>query len=1198
MSCKLDSKLYTELKNDSNKDISSRADVLWAHAHTPGFKHKFGDWEAINQLSGEGDAHASRFKGRVHKNGEPTLAALKETLRQQDKKVEDFEATTLYLEHEVFKPTTTSKIVQDMQVRVIQRIRKLNQTKMASLSDSDIEIVEAMRETATPEEFAQFQIELNRRAYLEELKELKGALETQVELAAIKTYLDTVDSLMASAELSLEYAGAFNVESIAEYNTRLSFFSGLEDVLQSVEGDPALKEVVSAADSLTGKKLDYKGLAARKAKLETSFNIAAINAIAEKWGNIPGKMTAIAIRDFGNSFTVFSEYERNSNLKGAELKAQYKKDKAAYVANLMEKSAADVRQQEVDHIKQLLSNDPKDLGKLHSIIMDARNMNNDLISMAVELLDIADYNVMRLTVNKASELHAIWKEFIKGKNTTDQQKLYDPMIAKDKDGKVTKYLVDRIGRPFWEARAIVNKARAEAKKEHGIESAFYKEANKVFKTWMDANTNTWDYKTNTFIVKDKWLDPQYDFFADSKNKENIDYKMYWFFREMISERDRNYPMLSGRGRGMKLPALQKTVMETTFEDGATAAIKRIYKDKFHITGEDIDYHVEHNDATANKKWYDVQKLLHASLDESGKVQESIPVYYRKDDIVPLEEQSFDLASVLLMDYWGSVNFVEKSMVAPELEVLRGAVGSDLRRASPNYNGKRKAQEITLEDGTTVLKHETVGGKQSNTYFALESLISSRLYGVKQLGSPKANKIASAVMAWTGNVMLMLNAYSAIASVNQASTMLFIESGSGLFYGVDFGGRDAITAIGKYASDAANGQIFGDIGRIRPKAKTNLLGERFQAMQDWSVSAKRFMAATGLSQNFDAGALHGFHGMGEHYVQHLLMYSYMNAAKVKNSKGEYINKDGKVVEGRDRAMSMDEMYETVDGKLEVRKDIDLGSIELKTGRTLDASNPKALLNAEFRIKDALLELNYYMNGNYDSKNTSHFQKTISGKAVLMMRKWLGPGVLKRYRGIGQVFTSRDDLTAEDLYYSRHSEDMSYGQYTETIRYVTSLGKSIFNLGSGLKMQDNWHQLSAREKSAIHRTVSEAVSVVLSYTLSVLALGIASDEDDEIKRRQLMSLAFYSRRLYSELSFYMWPLETFLILKNPAASISMLEGAAEVLAQLGGDIANGDLEIYKRGKRKGRTKLGKEFRDILPIFKQLDRDIESSLKYLKL
>jgi hypothetical protein len=73
---------------------------------------------------------------------------------------------------------------------------------------------------------------------------------------------------------------------------------------------------------------------------------------------------------------------------------------------------------------------------------------------------------------------------------------------------------------------------------------------------------------------------------------------------------------------------------------------------------------------------------------------------------------------------------------------------------------------------------------------------------------------------------------------------------------------------------------------------------------------------------------------------------------------------------------------------------------------------------------------------------------------------------------------------------------------------------------------------------------------------------------------------------------------MILKNPAASVSMIEGALEAFGQLFGDVMAGELEIYKRGKRKGRTKLGKEVRDILPILKQFDRDVETSLKYLQM
>ena len=444
---------------------------------------------------------------------------------------------------------------------------------------------------------------------------------------------------------------------------------------------------------------------------------------------------------------------------------------------------------------------------------------------------------------------------------------------------------------------------------------------------------------------------------------------------------------------------------------------------------------------------------------------------------------------------------------------------------------------------------------------------------------------------------MTNYYSAIASVNQAKTLAFIESGAGVFYGVDFGASDIFKAELKYSKEAANGTMFADMGRIRPQALTNLLGERFQAMQDWSPASKRFMAATGLSQLFDKNSLHGLHGMGEHYVQHTLMYSYMNAIKVKNTKGEYIDRDGKVVENRDKAMTMDEMYEIKDGFLTVRKGLDIGQIEFKTGRIVKGlETAEGLKKAEFRVKDGLLELNYYINGNYDSKNLSHFQRTIAGKAVSMMRKWLLPGVQKRYRGLSRVGVSREDLTHEDLYYSRHSEDMSYGQYIETFRFVRGLFKKTEELSTSLKFKNNWHKLTAREKSAIHKTVGEITNIALHLATSTLMVGIAADEPDEVTKKFYMHLAFFSRRVYSESFFYLNLMETVRIMRSPAASVSMLENTLELLGFVLTDFWDGKLERYAAGKRKGQIKMGKELRDLIPVVGQFDRDIEGALSFL--
>ena len=1194
--CKLDSKLYKDLKNDSDKEISSRASTLWQMIHGPQFKQKFGDWESINQLAGEGAAHTSRFKGRVDENGEPTIEAFKETLKQQGIDPAETRQSMLFIEHEEFTPKSVSKAVLDIETKVKLRINRLKQVKMARPEDMG-ESMQFLMDQMSPEEEKQFRIEISRRQYLDKLNELKASLESDLEAVAIINYLQVVNELLTSGDNLFGVAGATNLDNIYEYNSRLSFFSGLEDIINIIDAAPALRNSVERSN------IDYKGLAARKSKLEAQFEAAAIDAIAEKWGNIPGKAYATAIRDFGDSFTPFSEYKAVSKLKGNELRAQYKKDKAAHVDNLLKLNEKEITQAEIDRVKQLLSHDPQDLGRLSSVIMDARNMNNDLISIAVELLDVADYTVMRDTVNMASDLHDLWKEFIKGRSTVDQRKLYGRMIAKDKNGKETKYLVGKIRRSFWEKRSEMNKLLREAESEFGTDSAAYEAAQLEYNTWMDLNTIEWDY-SGAQVVTEEWVDPTYAYFEDTNNKEDIEYKMYWQLRKMASARDENYPALSGRGRGLKLPSIQKSQMETVFEGGLVSYVKRVFKDTFTITGDDIDLHEEDNSKENNDKWHSIEKLLHTRLNEDQTQQQNIPIYYRKDDLVTVEEQSFDLASIMLMDYWGSVNFREKSMIAPELEVLKGAVGSPNRKASPSYAGKRKAERVNLGEGREVIVQEGIPGNTSNTYFALESLISQRLYGIKKLGSAQANKIASSVMGWTGDVMLMLNWYSAVASVNQAKTLMFVESGAGVFYGVDFSARDVLTAEYKFQKEVVNGKILGDIGRIRPTALTNLLGERFQAMQDWSPSAKKFMAATKVSQLADKGALHGAHSMGEHYVQHLLMYSYMNAAKVRNSKGEYINVSGKVVDSRNKAMSMDEMYEVVDGRLVVRQGLDIASVELKTGRVLsDLNSEKGLKTAEFRMKDAMLELNYYMNGNYDSSNASHFQRTIAGKATMMLRKWMPPGYLKRFRGISTAvpfinLVPRENLTMEDLAYSRHSEDFSYGTYTETIRFVRDIFRKGEALSFALQTQNVWHKLSDREKAAVHKTVLEFATTVTSYLVSSLAYGIAADEPDKIKKRAIMYVAFFARRMYSETAFYANPIETFMILKNPAASVSMIEGALEAFGQLFGDVMAGELEIYKRGKRKGRTKLGKEVRDILPILKQFDRDVETSLKYLQM
>ena len=170
-------------------------------------------------------------------------------------------------------------------------------------------------------------------------------------------------------------------------------------------------------------------------------------------------------------------------------------------------------------------------------------------------------------------------------------------------------------------------------------------------------------------------------------------------------------------------------------------------------------------------------------------------------------------------------------------------------------------------------------------------------------------------------------------------------------------------------------------------------------------------------------------------------------------------------------------------------------------------------------------------------------------------------------------------------------------------MTRFMRDVFSSGEALKFKligTRFHMLTNREKVAIHNAVSEFVMIALNFVIAAVVGGLAADERDPVKKARYYFLAFYSRRLYSELMFYSNPLEAFRIIRNPAASLSILENALEFLWQAQKDVIGigrgGTLERYKRGKRRGKTKLGKEFNDLVPAVGQLDRTFEDAHGWL--
>ena len=779
---------------------------------------------------------------------------------------------------------------------------------------------------------------------------------------------------------------------------------------------------------------------------------------------------------------------------------------------------------------------------------------------------------MRETINRTKEGYDLYQKFIKGKSTTDMKSLYKDLLEKDEEGKITPYLIGPYKTSFYKEKKKFADAAAE---ENNIKAQL------EYKAWKNRNI------VNDKPI-DKWRNPEYKFFGDKNNKGDIKYDMYQFLRSLAIKRDQNY---FGRGAGLRLPYVDKSGLEDAFEDGVVTWAKNIQSDFLKARSTDIDLHKEGKDQEEVETWGKYKKQINILVDESQAELKSVPKYFRGyKSGVDESRQSYDLMSIYLMDYWGSLNFREKNNVLADLEVFKYSL-SKRDVIQKTFFGQQK---VDAKVNVPLVQK----GAQSNSYKALQSLIEDRIYGNRALGSERMQMLANRIVSYTGNLYLMGNYFSAGASVFQGKTMTFIESVGG----VDFNKKDVLFAEAKYDTDVIN--IMGDVGKIVPSSKTNLLGERFESTQDFSAVAQKFAAATKGSQLLKTNTLHFFTNAGEHYIQNTLMYTILNSIKALNSKGEYINKNGEVVKDRKDAMTLDEAYEIDKGKkgdkapvLKLNKNV--ASIEFKTGRTLKM-DPKNIRNSEFKVKQFLNHFNRRLNGNYALNNKSYAQRTVVGKLTFFLRKWLEPGIRRRYRGIGTAvpfyrIVPRDQLSADDLYYSREIEDLDEGTYTTTIRFFRDLFREYKIFSSELRT-DNWAKLTAREKGNVKKTITEMTTAIISMIMGSVLAGAAADEPDEQQKAAIALGAFYARRLYSELSFYVWPPEVLRILRSPSASLNLIEKGTRFIAQLSSDLVSAEFEVYQQGARKGEFKLEKRFRDLVPIWYQTGRRVDEALGFL--
>lgn len=684
--------------------------------------------------------------------------------------------------------------------------------------------------------------------------------------------------------------------------------------------------------------------------------------------------------------------------------------------------------------------------------------------------------------------------------------------------------------------------------------------------------------TKNGLPTDEWLDPEFD-------KVKDDPILSFLKKEIMDsdERTDRGKSLISRSSGISfilLPTVLKTDRQRLVEGDFKGMVRRMLRDTTQV--EEDDFETERGNASDSTKT-NLENSVKVFADVNNREVLKVPIPFRGKLDNP-NDQSLDLLTIVFMNTVASKNYQEKKEAEDTINIILEVMKN---RAYPNTHGFKKMKKVNAlsdESEEALLMNDPKEGL-SNEALAAMSIVENRLYGIKNkdVGSitvfGKEMNVQQLTRSWlkySGTVALVGNWVNSIVNATMGHTANFIEAVGGEHFNL----KDLKVATKKYWSDSRG--IMEDMGKNVPTSKTNRM------MAFFNVYGNKMILGSNFENNvagslIDGNMLRPLANAGEHMMQAQTMYAVLSGIKVTNSKGKFINKEGKVVKTKAEAASLDEMLNFVDRKdgkgVQVVLDTSVGG----TTFTPTGSNLDILTETRNLIKSKIIELH----GNYDSDLQSAAQREFWGKLLFFLRKWMIPGYVRRWRGgLSSITKNWDELEDMDRYFSQDMKSDREGYYITGARFIIkTLVPAIRQMNKQLITSD-WNKMGKHEKSNLVKMASEIAIISLTYALYA---GFGDDDDPE----KNIVARYLTKRMYSELTFFINPVESFKIASTPTASV----GTAKRLLMFSAELLSFDWgDEYESGSNKGKNKLVTKGLKAIPVLSQVNRDLSDSLKFL--
>lgn len=688
--------------------------------------------------------------------------------------------------------------------------------------------------------------------------------------------------------------------------------------------------------------------------------------------------------------------------------------------------------------------------------------------------------------------------------------------------------------------------------------------------WTSINTTTRTVTTASGIdiseetPIDKYLDKN---FADMKANNPKKFAQLVALKEDMRAADRDHNAKESLIRYhdgnravefMRLPGMMKSQTARVLEGQNPKTIGKSYMSRLFQTQAD-DYDTATKEDFVNYRGGDA---LGVPVKNRARLAES--------------DQSLDLHTMVLQEKIAARFYKERKQVESSVIII-SEVMKEKEYPVLGKDGKER------KDAQSKLKRTKKGGESSLEYRKVRSILENKVYGITskedksfKVGNYQVDsqQLVKNGLKYFGSTALVFNFANSIVNTTSGTISQWMDAVGGDVFGL----KDLRKAGGIYSRDMIN--IMKDFGSNVATSKTNMLLNFFNVMGP-EYTQSDFEEGTRARSLADMNSLRPLAKAGEHMMQSKAMYAILESIKAMNGKGQFIDKNGKVVKDKKKAASMNDMisFKKKGGKVEMVLD----PLVVNTTFTQGGGQSQILFETRNLIRSKVDE----MHGQYTSDIQAHAQRSAIGKMGFFLRKWTIPLTLRRYRGIKNAFKPSDaELSEADQFYSRAQKTNIEGYHVSALRFMSQIVSDARK--DKISVAKSWNKLTPKQKAGVKKSMTDVALMVMVYTAAAFLNAEADDDDD------MVFWAYLMRRQQSELTFFVSPPEMIKIGMTPTAASGNFKNITKFLSQLVTD----PMEEYQVGDRKGTLKIKKRAKKLFPVLSQLKdlQDFKDARDYI--